>query len=137
MKRQMWACYLAMAVLVGCVNSLGTHTRTGEARPKSDASRIVFYATAPADAVIIGQVAARSTVFRSEAAKTEIALDELKDQAAELGANGIVLDAGSDAVLGKKPGIMITPDKLAGFVTDQDHDVLVSGTAIYVPEQKP
>ncbi len=135
-SRTLCASVLAV-MLAGCVNSLGTHTLTGQMRPKSDASRIVFYATAPADAEIIGRVAARSTVFRSEAAKTEVALDELRDQAAELGANGIVLDAGAEAVLGKKPGIVITPDKLAGFVTDQDHDVLVSGTAIYVPGQKP
>ena len=128
---------LIALALTGCVNSLGTHTLTGQARPKSDASAIVLYATAPADAVVIGQVAARSTVVRSEAAKIEVALDELKDQAAELGANGIVLQAGAGAVLSKKPGIVITPDKLAGFVTDQTHDVMVSGTAIYVPNQKP
>ena len=128
---------LIALALAGCVNSLGGHTLLGQPRPKSDASKVVLYATAPEGAVVIGQVAARSTVFRSEVAKTEAALDELKDQAAAMGANGIVLDAGEDAVLGKKPGIVITPDKLADFVTDQDHDVLVSGTAIYVPEPVP
>ena len=129
----------AMLALSGCVNALGTHQLVGQARPKSDASKIVFYATEPADAVEIANVAARSTVFRSEAEKMEIALDRLKDEAAEVGANGIVLDVSDDAVVGKKPGIVITPDRLSDFVKNRDHDVMVSGTAIWVPaaSEKP
>lgn len=130
--------YLVISLaLAGCVNTLGTHLVTGQTRPATDVSDVVLYATAPADYVVIGQVGARSTIFSSEQVKTDKAVARLKEEAAEMGANGILLQVENPASLGKRPGIVVTPDKIGGFVTDQNHDVLVSGQAIYVPGQKP
>ena len=126
-----------MTVLAGCVNALGTHQVTGQARPSTSASDVVLYVTAPAGAVVIGQVASRSTIFGSDEVKTEYALERLKDEAAEVGANGIVLQAPPGTALGKRPGIVVQPDQLAAFVGKQDHDAVFSGTAIWVPGLKP
>lgn len=98
---------------------------------------MVLYVTAPAGAMVIGQVASRSTIFSSDEVKTESALERLKDEAAEMGANGIVLQAPPDAVLGKRPGIVVQPDQITIFIGHQDHDAVVSGTAIWVPGHNP
>ncbi|HYG06162.1 MAG TPA: hypothetical protein VD865_07080 [Stenotrophomonas sp.] len=82
------AACLALA-LAGCASS--SRVMLGSARPPVDPAMVQVYATSPAGSVEIAQVEATSAVGFGTQGQTDSALLKLKQEAAKLGANGIVL----------------------------------------------
>jgi hypothetical protein len=79
-------CFVA---LVGCAT--GSVIITGNVRPAIDPAEVKIYLEPPAQYEIIGIVEASSDVeFSSQAAQDRV-ITELKNQAAKIGANGVLL----------------------------------------------
>lgn len=105
----------ASALLVsGCVS--GSQVLTGVSRPPIAASAVKVYDTAPEGSEAIGFVTANSTASLSwDKAKVQC-IEKLREKAAAMGANGIIITNVDDSVWeGQK----------------------MSAKAIYVAEKKP
>ena len=76
-------------LLYGCAT--GTVIVTGKARPAISISEVKIYLEPPSQYEIIGIVEASSDVEFSSQAAQDRAINELKAQAAKIGANGIIL----------------------------------------------
>jgi uncharacterized protein YbjQ (UPF0145 family) len=80
---------LCLAVLVGCAT--GSVIITGNVRSAIDPVEVKIYLELPSQYEIIGIVEASSDVeFSSQAAQDRV-ITELKNQAAKIGANGVIL----------------------------------------------
>ena len=64
---------------------------TGEARPPIDPNEVRIYLDPPSEYETIGLVEASSDVELSSQAALDRAINELKKQAAKIGANGVLL----------------------------------------------
>ncbi|PYF84076.1 MULTISPECIES: hypothetical protein [Marinomonas] len=79
------------ALLFGC--SSGSHVVTGQQLPEIEVEEVTVFEEAPAfDYKVIGTVRASSDGGFTEDARKEKATEELKEQAAKIGANGVILD---------------------------------------------
>lgn len=87
---------IALIVLAGC--STTSTVITGETREPTDPETIKIYRIAPDNFEEIGIVEANSknSMEFSEQGKTDVAIERLKEEAAELGANGILLTGITD-----------------------------------------
>lgn len=74
-------------ILTGCAT--GTHIVTGAKRPAIKPEQVVIYQVPPAKFEIVGIVNATTPGKRQR--NMDDAVDELKRQAAQIGANGIIL----------------------------------------------
>ncbi|NVK75128.1 MAG: hypothetical protein HWE24_16785 [Oceanospirillaceae bacterium] len=83
---------LALPVLLfGCAS--GSHVVTGQQMPELDPDQVTVFEKAPEfDYKVIGIVRASSDNGFTEDSRREKATQELKEQAAEIGANGVILD---------------------------------------------
>lgn len=82
---------LLSTFLFGCAS--GAHVVTGKSRPEIEESQVFFFETAPVFSYeVIGIVKASSDKGFSEEARKEKAIKELKNQAAKIGANGVILE---------------------------------------------
>lgn len=75
--------------LAGCASS--SKVMVGAARPAIDPALVQIYSTPPAGAVDIAQLEASSAAGFGTQGQTDAALARLKQEAAKLGANGVVL----------------------------------------------
>jgi uncharacterized protein YbjQ (UPF0145 family) len=108
----------------------------GEARTPTTASEIKIYTTPPAKyteiAIVAGTNSGSLTI--TEQAKTDYVIGNLKEQAAKLGANGIILQQFSDQAvnvpIATYNGTQITTTSTTGFLKKG------SGIAIFVERQK-
>ncbi len=82
-------CYFIF--LIGCAT--GSHIITGEARQPIDPSQVKLYLDLPDEYEKIGIVEASSDVEFSTQAAQDRAIQELKNQAAKIGANGVLLQS--------------------------------------------
>lgn len=83
--------------LSGCAT--GTHIVTGTPHPKIKPEQVVIYQVAPAKYEIVGIVNASTPGMHQH--NMDDAVNQLKEQAAEIGANGIILgnvSPGSEAI---------------------------------------
>jgi sugar (pentulose or hexulose) kinase len=128
---------LIFVVLSGCSSTFNTsHVMLGEARTPTTASEIKIYTTPPAKyteiAIVAGTNSGSLTI--SEQAKTDYVIGNLKEQAAKLGANGIILQQFSDQAvnvpIATYNGTQITTTSTTGFLKKG------SGIAIFVERQK-
>ncbi|WP_100636398.1 hypothetical protein [Marinomonas sp. ef1] len=79
------------ALLFGC--SSGSHVVTGQQMPELEVEQVTIFEEAPAfDYKVIGTVRASSDNGFTEDSRKEKATKELKEQAAKIGANGVILD---------------------------------------------
>ena len=79
------------AILVGC--STGSHVVTGQQMPELEVEQVTVFEKAPTfDYKVIGTVKASSDGGFTQDSRQEKAIDELKEQAAKIGANGVILD---------------------------------------------
>jgi len=78
-----------LLVLAGCASS--TKVMLGPTRPPVDPALVQVYSTPPSGAVEIAQVESTSAVGFGTQGQTDAALRRLKEEAAKLGANGIVV----------------------------------------------
>ncbi|WP_417537059.1 hypothetical protein [Marinomonas sp.] len=78
-------------LLLGC--STGSHVVTGQQMPEIEVDQVTVFEEAPAfDYDVIGTVRASSDGGFTEESRKEKAVQELKEQAAKIGANGVILD---------------------------------------------
>ena len=82
---------LSAALFFSCVS--GSALVTGTQRPPIEPSMVKVYPEPPAKYEIIGIVTATSEYGWSEQSDLNEALKELKNQAAKIGANGILIDS--------------------------------------------
>ena len=83
---------LALPVfLFGC--SSGSHVVTGQQMPELEVEQVTIFEQAPMfDYKVVGTVKASSDNGFTEDSRKEKATKELKEQAAKIGANGVILD---------------------------------------------
>lgn len=82
---------LVSVLLFGCAS--GSHTITGEIRPEIEVEQVTVFSESPTfDYVVIGVVRVSSGNNFTESARIEDATEELKEQSAKIGANGVILD---------------------------------------------
>ncbi|MBR7888637.1 hypothetical protein J9B83_06740 [Marinomonas sp. A79] len=77
--------------LLAC--SSGTYVVTGQVLPEIDADQVRIFNEPPAfEYVVVGTVSASSDNGFTEETRREKALREMKEQAAKIGANGMIVD---------------------------------------------
>ncbi|GAB6098098.1 hypothetical protein JCM14469_43540 [Desulfatiferula olefinivorans] len=80
---------VCLITLVGCAT--GSSIVTGTVRPATDPNYVKIYLEPPQEYETIGIVEASSDVEFSSQAATDRAIQELKKQAAKIGANGVLI----------------------------------------------
>ena len=122
--------FLAL-LLMGCATGSGTAIITGTKRAPLDPSEVKLYLEAPAIFEVIGKVDASSDAGWTEQESQDYAIQELKNQAAKLGANGVILETtGNDTY-----GLTMGGGYGSGYVyTVPVTAKTVSGKAIFVSE---
>ena len=115
--------------LGGCAS--GTALVTGIKRVSTEYESIKIYHTAPSNYEVIAMVQASSELGFTDQDNLDMALEEIKKQAAKVGANGVILKS-----IGKKTsgsfGNFFSDGYGGGFfVGGEDYSQVISGTAIY------
>jgi len=77
--------------LLGCATAQGTYILTGEARPAINIDEVKIYLETPSQYEIIGLVEASCEVDTTKQKTQDMVINELKKQAAKIGANGVIL----------------------------------------------
>ena len=116
-------------LLTGCADNAAIIT--GHVHPATTPDKVQVYLQPPmAKYEVIGLVSAssknKSGITRQ--GKTDAALRALKEKAAEIGANGILLQG-----QGTESSGAITSGGRGAFVKTGFNDIAVDGTAIYIP----
>lgn len=121
------ATLLAFAFISGCTT--GSAVVTGQERSPIDPAAVTLFDDPPADFEVIGIVEASSDVILISAETAlERALDELKEQAAKIGANGVI-----DREVDETRKMVSHYDPNAGtHYPGWQTTIIVSGTAILV-----
>ncbi|MEX2148808.1 MAG: hypothetical protein WD793_01215 [Steroidobacteraceae bacterium] len=134
MKRTV-ATLLAL-LLAGCAAS--SHILTGTKRPALDPSQVKLYSQPPSkfEEVAIIEASSRSSWAITDQGKVDVVIERLKEQAAQLGANGVLLQmTGSESVGGVVTGFSggSNPTFGTGIYTQAIHKV-GKALAIHVPQ---
>lgn len=127
-SRQLCALLIALT-LVGCAS--GSALVTGKKRPPIDPALVTIYREAPkADFENIGIVKSKAVEMLSQQEAVDRAVEELKKQAAKIGANGVILiEMGEQHV--SYSGF--TPSYGGGsFYSGVDEYQTLQGDAIYI-----
>jgi hypothetical protein len=93
-------CLLACAILVVTACTTGTAIVTGTVRTPLLPEQVTIYLEPPTDFEVIGLVDASSEAGWSEQESLNYAIEELKKQAAKLGANGVLLVSSGEKITG-------------------------------------
>ncbi|WP_282168902.1 hypothetical protein [Ruegeria atlantica] len=118
------AVFLSIAIVAACTNADGTAVVTGQPRAAISASEVQLYSAPPKMPFeTIAIVKANSASGWSDQQSMDYAVAEIKEQAASVGANGVVIGSS-----GSQTGGFVMIDNVA-YPYDQQ---TVSGTAIYV-----
>jgi uncharacterized protein YbjQ (UPF0145 family) len=116
--------FAALLILAGCA-APGSHIITGNARPAIVADNVKIYTAAPNKFEEIGIVTGSHAGAGQRA--TDEALAEIKRQAAQIGANGILI-ASPQAKNSQQ-----TTYTMYGAITVDSQSTTITGTAIFVP----
>ncbi len=119
--------YLCALILTGCAS--GSAIVTGVKRTPIDPGQVKLYLEAPSSYEVIGIVSASSDAGWTEQGSVDYAVQEIKNQAAKLGANGVLLETTGDR----------TSTAVGGYGTGYFYAIpvtakTVSGKAIYVQD---
>jgi hypothetical protein len=87
---------LTLTVLALGACASGSAIVTGNTRPPVALEQVKIYLEPPADFEVIGLVSASSDAGWTEQGSVDYAIEELKKQAAKLGANGVLLVSAGD-----------------------------------------
>ena len=126
---------LATLYMLVCISgcTTGSAVLTGQARDPIDADAVVLYAELPTRYEVVGVVQAASMVRLLASGAEERAFTELKNQAAKLGANGVIgwrVGEELDWVTDHDPNTGQSRLRLQKTIT-------VRGSAVYVPAVSP
>jgi hypothetical protein len=117
--------YLCTLILVGCAS--GSAIVTGVKRTPLSPDQVKLYLEAPSSYDVIGLVNASSDAGWTEQGSQDYAVQELKKQAAKLGANGVLLEA-----TGERTSTAVSGNGTGYFYAIPVTAKTVSGKAIYV-----
>ena len=117
--------YILVLLISACAT--GSSIVTGEKRAPIDFNLVKLYLETPANYEVIGLVKASSDAGWTEQDSVDSAIEELKKQAAKLGANGVLLMA-----TGEQTTMIMVDNGYGGFYSIPSTDQTVSGKAIYV-----
>ena len=119
------AVIFALAAITGCAE--GTTVVTGVTRAAISVEQVQLYTQPPQGSYqVIALVNARSGNGWTDQQSIDYAIGELKNQAADVGANGVILSQPSS----QTGGFIMTDYALIPYDEQK-----ISGTAIYVPSQ--
>lgn len=122
-------CVLPMLLLISACHQAHEVAITGAARPKIDEDDVRFYVTAPAHYEPIGAISAEAHQF-TRSGRISNLIQELRGGAAEVGANGVLLDKSQVTV---PPDMMTSkPFTSEGAEALLNTDENLRGEAIYV-----
>jgi hypothetical protein len=118
---------LVTLLLVSCAS--GSAIVTGTKRDPIDIKQVKLYLEPPAKYEVVALVSASSDAGWTEQGSVDYAVEELKNQAAKLGANGVLLEATGET----------TSTVVGGYGTGYIYAIpvtakTVKGKAIYVSE---
>ena len=116
------------AVLLGCAT--GSSIITGKARPAISPNEVKIYLEPPSQYETIGLVEASSEVELSSQAAQDRTINELKAQAAKIGANGVLLLSSGD-----KTGEMVGFVSGGVFYAGAGEVKTAKGKAIFVVQE--
>lgn len=127
-------CALGMLLAAGCTIVDASHIVTGTTHPASSPEQIKLYGEAPKTPYeVIGIVSV--TANNDWVAGQELlddALKALKDEAAKLGANALLID-GINAHMSSNDGIIVgSSDNLNWLFTDNTFEKSVQAKALYI-----
>ena len=123
----LFATIICFSVLILTACASGSSIVTGKTRTPIDPSQVTLYLEPPEKYEVIGIVKASSDSGWTEQDSQDYAVEELKNQAAKLGANGVILTTAGENT-STVVGTYSTGMVYAIPVTSQT----VSGKAIYV-----
>ena len=117
---------LCLLVLSACAS--GSYILTGQKRDPIKATDVKLYTETPENYEVIGIVKASSDSGWTQQGDMDLAVQELKNQAAQLGANGVILSGTGD----------ITSTSVGTYSSGAAYSInttaqTVSGKAVYVP----
>jgi opacity protein-like surface antigen len=118
---------LAFAVLTIAACATGSAVVTGTTRDPIASEQVRLYLEPPADFEVIGLVSASSGAGWNEQGSVNYAIEELKKQAAKLGANGVLLVSTGD-----KTTTVVGGNSTGGFYAVPASEKTVQGRAIFV-----
>lgn len=126
--------------LVGCAAT--SHVITGQPRDPIDPAQVTLYTTAPPNYEEIGiiEASSRSSLAFGDQAKMDVVVERLKEEAASLGANGVLLQNTSTHGGGGGVGTGVSVSSGGGtFVSTgiytSSSEKTGQGLAIYVPPE--
>ncbi|KAF1712663.1 hypothetical protein CSC70_01365 [Pseudoxanthomonas kalamensis DSM 18571] len=135
MKPRHFLPLLALLLLTACAGT--SKVMLGQARPPIDPALVQVYTAVPPGAVEIAQLESSSAVGFGTQGQTDAAVARLKNEAAALGANGVVLigvgSSGSPVGLSVGGGHYSGHTGLGGSIGIPTTQKKAAGVAIYVP----
>ena len=131
---------VATVVLAGCTLTRGSHLVIGSTRAPTDPADVRIYTQLPAKYEKIAMVSADSrNDFASQQNLSDHAIERLKEEAAKVGANGILLNGFGNYAVGSSGMVNVlqtsphTAFGVGGMATRTGKEA--EGLAIYVPQQ--
>jgi hypothetical protein len=119
-----------LCFVVGCAASVGTIV-TGKARPAVEVSVVKLYSSPPRAFEDVAIVTAEAQSGWTDQGQINNAVAGLKKKAAQLGANGILIEA-----TGKQGGGSVAiPNGTGGFMIATADSQVVKGRAIFVTQE--
>jgi len=116
--------------LGGCAT--GTTLITGVKRVAISFEKVKIYHSAPANYEVIGVVKASSEMGWTDQESLDMAVEEVKKQAAKIGANGIILEKMGKESSGSYGNFFSNGYGGGFFVGGEAYTQSISGTAVYV-----
>lgn len=127
---RVWIPALVVVLLTGCDHA--NYRMEGSAHTRVEPAAVLLYATPPVHYQKIAEVSAGSHYGWSEHSRVAHVVDLLKQQAAKLGANGIIVEHASTKPIGKF-SISIPGAGILLFLIAEGKEINIQGEAIYVP----
>lgn len=125
-------CIVVAFGLTGCVIKSGSSIRTGDVMPATSSDQVKIYLEKPNNYKTLGIVTGKgSHAFVSEQTHMDAALERMKQEAAKLGANGILLGSADNVGANNAVGQVIGNTIISSRATD----AVTKGVAIYVVEE--
>jgi len=136
------AVVLATTIITGCAVTNETSLLVGQARPATTPDKVKLYTKPPAKYEEIALVSADAAHdFMTKQALMEKSVALIKEQAAKVGANGVLIENLGDFYTGSS-GVIVAPGAPQGGVTvgtgamNARTGKKVTGMAIFVTQEK-
>lgn len=127
---------VSLTVLAGCtIDTYSTHVITGSPHEAIAAEQVKLYTDPPAHYEVIGLINARAEEGfmdeEQEQTLVDAAITQLKDEAAKLGANGIIIEGVLNNTT-SDGGLLWGGKDVSAYSATSSQDKSVHGKAIYV-----